>query len=330
MTTAPVVRTVASMMNPSAFRTTPAVASSSTAPPRPARARRAVALGAVTASLLLLAACGGGSSAGSSSSEGASTAGADDAGSPSTTAAPAPDPGAETVDGAKIRIVNLYAPGGEASGPVVVLAGQRASEEPEPIETIDFGEVSDYFAPPAPGGNLSFSLYPEGAYEDGDRLMQVSETMVEGDQATLVLTTAENSEGPTGATQTLFEELGPSSTASANVIDEAPSGQGLVLGNARAVEGLEGTSGGYQFGIPGTGCLEPSDGNKILVGGTATVPFAVDPGPTEIAAYAFDDQECASPVVGPASVDLGAGDRAYVLVYGSGPERDLLVLPVDA
>ena len=239
-----------------------------------------------------------------------------------------------TVSGAQVRIVNLFVPAEGTPGPVEVLAGYTAAEGATPVASIPFGEAGEFFEPPASSdGRSLFSIYPEGATADDDRLIQVDQTIVEGDQVTLLLTSSEDLEGSrTGSIQLYFERTGADSNGQASVVEPAPDGKALVLGNASAIGALGGDTSGFTYGVPGVGCLEDEDPSATLVGGTSTLRYPVDPGEVEVAAYAFDDNDCsADPVVGPATVELEAGSSAYVFVYGtSSTDRDLLVVPLDA
>jgi hypothetical protein len=277
----------------------------------------------------ILAACGGG---GSSSEGGAATTEAKTGGGATTTA----DTGggstsASTVEGAKVRIVNLYVPADGTPGSVDVLPGYTAAEDAEAVDTVPFGEAGEYFSPPATSdGRSVFSIYPEGSSSDDDRLMQVDQTIVKGDQVTILLTSGEDLDGKrTGSTQVFFEKAGPDSSTEAT--EPAPDGKGLLLGNASAIENLGGDSGGFTYGVPGSGCLEDEDESSTLVGGTSTLRYPVEPGDVEVAAYAFDDNDCSGePVVGPDTVTLDAGQSAYAFVYGpTSTDLSFLMVPIE-
>ncbi|MCU1368968.1 MAG: hypothetical protein JWO77_162 [Ilumatobacteraceae bacterium] len=276
-----------------------------------------------------VAACGGGGSASDGST--ATTASKGDEAVTTSEGTGGGAPTESTVEGAKVRIVNLYVPAEGEPGAVEVLAGYTAAEDAQPAATVPFGEAGDYFAPPATSdGRSLFSLYPEGKTSDDDRLMQVDQTIVEGDQVTILLTAGETMEGArTGSTQVFFEQTGPSSNGAAT--EPAPGDKGLLLGNASAIENLGGDTDGFTFGTPGSGCLEDEDESSTLVGGTSTLRYPVEPGAVNLAAYAFDDNDCTGPPeVGPATTDLEAGDSAYAFVYSAnGTDLEFLLVPIE-
>lgn len=244
-----------------------------------------------------------------------------------------------TLTGAKIRLVNLYLPPEGQPEKVDVYAGIAIGEEVagEPIHTLGLGESTEYFEPPATtdGSSAVLSFFPEGVKAVDDLLINFEQTMADGDQWTVVLSRGtERSDGkpPFG-----FQTIGDKAAASGQAaVPEPGAGKGQVIGFGGALVNLLGQEdNSFTFGVPGKGCLTPADPamQGVNVGGTSVVPFDVDPGTVEVAAYDAVDVECSGKAeIGPVDVEVTEGRRTYVFTFTRSEDpsdRELLVLPTE-
>lgn len=287
----------------------------------------AVALvGAVPA--LLLAACGG-----------------DDPGGPGTppplTTSSGPAGGAatsvQTLQGATLRLVNFYLPEDGEPVNLDVLPGLAIGDQDgvEPIHTLELGESTDYFAPPASGDAAAMAFFTEGARAVDAKLMQYENTLPAGAQWTVVLSRGDSLDDTPSLAVQNFDDL-PDETNGQTDIPAPAAGKGQIVGSAIGLLNvMDDENDSFKYGIPGQGCLAaPSDDLDLNVGGTAQIPFDVDPGTVQVAAYdPVKDIGCAGePAIDPVEVEVVAGERTYVFAWSrtdDPADRELLVLPTD-
>lgn len=241
----------------------------------------------------------------------------------------------QTLEGAKLRVVNFYLP--EDGKPVTldVLPGLAIGDQDgvEPIHTLELGESTDYFVPPASGDAAVMAFFPEGARAVDDKLMQYENTMPKGAQWTVVLSRGDSLDDTPSLALQVFDDL-PDETNGYYDIPAPAAGKGQIVGSAVAlVNVMDQDNDSFQYGIPGQGCLSaPDEGLNVNVGGTSQVPFDVDPGTVQVAAYDPEqDISCSGePVLDPVEVEIAAGERVYVLAWSrtdDPADRELFVQP---
>lgn len=242
--------------------------------------------------------------------------------------------------GVKVRLVNLYLPEQGQPEKVDVLPGLAFGDQLatlEPIHTLGLGESTDYFEPPATDdkSTAAMAFFPEGKRTDDDKLIQYQDSMAPNAQWTVVMTrgdSLDNDSKPSMGYHNLDDKSGPGGQMN---VPEPAAGKGQIVGHAGAlINVLWQDDNSFTFGIPGKGCLTHTDENLSLnVGGTSAVPFDVDPGTVQLAAYDAVDVECSGdPEIGPVDVEVVEGKRTYVLVFTRSEDpdgRELLVLPTD-
>lgn len=241
----------------------------------------------------------------------------------------------QTLEGAKLRVVNFYLP--EDGKPVTldVLPGLAIGDQDgvEPIHTLELGESTDYFAPPASGDAAAMAFFAEGARAVDAKLMQYENILPAGAQWTVVLSRGDSLDDTPSLALQVFDDL-PDETNGYYDIPAPAAGKGQIVGSAVAlVNVMDQDNDSFQYGIPGQGCLAaPDDGLNVNVGGTSQVPFDVDPGTVQIAAYDPEqDISCSGePALDPVEVEIAAGERVYVLAWSrtdDPADRELFVLP---
>jgi len=234
--------------------------------------------------------------------------------------------------GAAVRVVNLVTLRAKPTGIVVYDTpnGQRGGR---PLTRVAYGAASAYLRPVADqsgAGSTTLSFYRPGRPTHARLLGQWNETLQASDQVTVLVgpNTLHPSQPVPVFTETQWERGGPTPPALASTTRALVLGNGFVLGAIPRAPSF-----GVQFGIPGHGCLAPapdSAGAIHYVGGTDTVAIEVEPGTTQIAAYSTDDLRCKKrPDIRPVRIETRAGDRVYVLVFGtSRHDLKLLVAPI--
>lgn len=272
-------------------------------------------------------ACGGGSSsdASSGSSSGDTSSGGNSSGGVSS-GGPTGQNETKLVDGAHIRVVNLYSAAiGQPLAAMDIRIGAIDSERDlsAPVANAVFGGVSGYFTPsllgasiydaakPGSAGQVKFGFGSRRGYKRGERV-------------TLVLHARDDSSGPSLASYELDESKADDGTGSS--FDPAP-GLAAVGITSTAAAGLDarGVPTGFYLGAQGQpGCF----GGDGLIGGTTTEFFVFPPGATTLKlhnAIGCADQPSIPPIV----LNLTAGSRTWIVIGGTGP-GDLrgVVIPV--
>jgi hypothetical protein len=232
------------------------------------------------------------------------------------------------------RIVNLYAPPGHPDG-VDVEAYSVGSDSPAAQEgvgkpdigPVGYGKVSDY-APLAPSVTGDLVLFTPGVK------VQVGTVNLDGvnpDRFTVQVWA--NGEGQFSAST--FGER-PSAENLVNrhtgAIPAAPSGKALLVAAAQSL-GDVAKGKGYNLGDPAKGCaaVEPPDtsGSHPAIPAGGALQYTVSPGAQQAAYFDILDDRCTTVVIPPVPLTVQAGDRAYVIAYGTTPANlRLMVLPI--
>lgn len=234
-----------------------------------------------------------------------------------------PEAELEKVDGAKLRIANLYAADGE--GRAIDVYWGFDADTGKKFATLEYGEVSEYVVPEtnatlasesdSDGSDVTVSYYLEGETEFETQIMTEDEAMGDGDQLTFALGWSEGGTG--GTSQVIFEAGGDSP------VPDPPGGKALLALVALGVDGVEG--GDFVTFDPGNDC---TPGEDVDILGNVAEVLAIDPGSLEVRAYDANT-ECATGTE-PATVDAEAGDRILVLAYGTDKDdRALAVAPME-
>ena len=302
------------------------------------RGRVLVGFGVVA--VLVLASCGGGG--GSKSSDTTSPAGGGAATNVTTSTAAGgggkgqcfTDPGPQH---ARVRFVNLFTNSTYSSGDVDILQGFSGSDPcGKKLATVKFGEASDYIDVTADdsSGNWEATAYPAGGATDQDHeIISQSETWKGGEQITIIVMGQDSTSATrpsSGADQTFFEKPVSDINPESNPV----AGKGLVLIGAASVQYIADKDAAWVAGVAGqTKCLMTAgdtENTRTNIGGTSLVPYPVTPGTVSVSLYKSDPGTCTgTPDLGPVSVDVAAGGRAFVLVYGpDATHLKLMTLPI--
>jgi len=281
---------------------------------------------------LALAACGGGDDSDDASGSSATDVDVTDDGAPTDetdfTLPEPPDAEFEDYAEGRIRFANFWRVDGEGS-PVDLYWGSGA-ETGEPIATLEYGEVSDWYtmrleANPFTDDDearLRVVIQRPGDTSFDGFLQTVDETLDGGDQWTLVMgwTDTFNPDRPDGmTTQLVFEEE----------VGDPPAGQALLLLNDIGIRGLEGEF--ISLDAAGTCNQEWLISNDIAIGNAGTA-YPVPAGAVDVVAHDANITDCAeAAATEPLPLDLADGDRYLVLAWGtSREERTLTALEIEA
>jgi hypothetical protein len=290
--------------------------------------------------LLLLGACSGGPSTDGDGAGATGLASSDDPfGLPSQDfSAPTGRP-----SGAKVRILNAYAPLTGEPGPIDVHAAPFVLEGAQPLLSIPYGTVSDYFDPTVAddAGDMFLSMYRAGETGNGNALITQTETLKGGEIMTMVVTTGGNEMsggGRFGAIQVFFH------AASGGTFGQATPepGKGLLIVSTVGLEQIlpdPGAAGLYLKVSGDSGCTKAIGNDEFTLSaagpGSAT-PYSLDPGSYTAAIYSIpnssgDFPQCTgTPFVGDIAVSISADQTSLLEVYG--PTADdirTMVLPFD-
>lgn len=240
--------------------------------------------------------------------------------------------------GVKMRLVHLYLPEEGQAEKVDVYPGLAIGDvQGEPIHTLELGEVTEYFEPPATedGSTAVLAFFPDGKRRVDDKLVQYQDSMAPNAQWTVVLT--RGTERGDGKPSLGYQNLDDQAADEGQVNVPAPAaGKGQIIGYAHALTDTLGEDdNSFKYGIPGKGCLTPvgRDNEGVNVGGTQAVPFDTDPGTVQVAAYDGVDVECSGkPELDPVEVEIVEGKRTYVMVFTRSEDpadREFLVIPTE-
>ena len=301
--------------------------------------RRTVVL---IAACILVAGCSSGGSApiGAASSDsrsGVSTPGA---------AAGVPAAGAglsagHRPSGAKVRIVNAYAPLNGDPGPIDVYAAPWAGDGDTPLISVPYGTASEYFDPTVSddAGDMFLSMYWAGTRGNGSELISQTETLKGGEVITFIVATGDSTQDSGrrfGSIQAFFQ------TASGDALGQSTPAPGKALlfvdtnGTENVLTAPDSTT--WYFSA-GTGCTKAinDDANSLSgagPGGGGT--YQLDPGSYtgSIHAYAKDDSTFPTcdnaALVGNLAIKAVSDQTAILLVYAP-KDGDLrtLFIPLD-
>jgi len=280
------------------------------------------------------------SSGGSGPAGAVPSAGAPGGAEPSvTTDAPAASvgqPAGHRPSGAKVRIVNAYAPLNADPGPIDIYAAPWASEGDKPLLTVPYGTVSEFFDPTVfdDAGDMSLSAYWAGTTGNGSELISQDETLKGGEVITFIVTTGSNTQDSGrrfGGIQVFFQKASGGTFGQAT---PAPGKALLVVDTYGVEQVLAAPDSSTWFLGTGKGCTKTigDDANSLTGAGPGSAgTYQLDPGSYSgsIHAYAKDDASfptCDNPaLIGNLAIQA-VGDRtAILLIYGP-KETDLRTL----
>ena len=301
--------------------------------------RRTISL--IAACILVVGCSSGGSAPSGAASSGGSPAASTSGAAAGTPGAAGGLPAGHRPSGAKVRIVNAYAPLNGDPGPIDVYAAPWAAEGDKPILSVPYGTVSDYFDPTVSddAGDMFLSMYWAGTQGNGTELISQTETLKGGEVITFIVATGDSTQDsgrPFGSIQAFFQ------TASGGTFGQttpAP-GKALLIVDSNGVENvIAKPDSATWFFSAGTGCTKAinDDANSLSgagPGGGGT--YQLDPGSYtgSIHAYASDDTTiptCDNPsLVGNLAIKAVADQTAILLVYAP-KDGDLrtLFIPLD-
>jgi hypothetical protein len=243
--------------------------------------------------------------------------------------------------GAKVRIVNAYAPLNGDPGPIDVYTAPWAGDGDTPLLSVPYGTVSEYFDPTVSddAGDMFLSMYWAGTKGNGNELISQTETLKGGEVITFIVATGDSTQDSGrrfGSIQAFFQ------TASGEAFGQSTPAPGKALlfvdtnGTENVLTAPDSTA--WYFSA-GTGCTKAinDDANTLSgVGPGGGSTYQLDPGSYtgSIHAYASDDTTiptCDNPaLVGNLAIKAVADQTAILLVYAP-KDGDLrtLFIPLD-
>lgn len=301
--------------------------------------RRCAAALAVTT--LTLAACGGSDADESESSDSgddvaATAAPADDSAGDEPVAEPvAEEPAADepVADEPVAEASGTFEPGpisfrtvNLSSAPVDIYAITNGLREAFPLASgVAPGDVTDFTQPPNEGRYL---ILEAGATDPTcviDCVGHISELFsFEEEGPTRTVLVYDNEEGEQ-ATFEIWEQPTADRATSSNSMPAADAGTTLVSVTPQA---LVDPPFGLRLAVEATpGCAPNLTGDTRLIGGNQVLTFDVGI-PAAFTLHDFEDEECATALAGPFTVDAAPGARVHALLSGEGTNVDVLLLPM--
>ena len=256
--------------------------------------RRTVSL---IAACILLAGCSSGGSGPAGAGASADSPGASvTSGASGVPAASLGLPDGHRPSGAKVRIVNAYAPLNGDPGPIDVYAAPWAGEGDKPLLSVPYGTVSDYFDPTVSddAGDMFLSMYWAGTKGNGSELVSQTETLKGSEVITFIVATgdsAQDSGRRFGSIQAFFQKASGGTFGQST---PAP-GKALLIVDTTGVENVIAKPDSTTwFFSAGTGCTKGinDDANSLTGAGPGSAgTYQLDPGSYtgSIHAYAKDD-----------------------------------------
>lgn len=240
--------------------------------------------------------------------------------------------------GAKVRIVNAYAPLNGAPGPLDIYASPWAAEGDTPLLSVPYGTASAFFDPTVSdgAGDMAFSAYWAGTQGNGSELISQSETLKGGEVITFIITTGDSMQDsgrPFGQIQPFFAEASGSTFGQAT---PAP-GKALLFVDTVGIDNvLSATDGSAWYFGTGNGCTKAidDDANTLTAAGPGSAgTYLLEPGAYTGSIYAYGSTfnglpTCdGSPLVGNVAVQAVADQTTVLLVYApkDGDIRTLVV-----
>jgi hypothetical protein len=228
--------------------------------------------------------------------------------------------------GAKVQIVNAYAPLNEEPGTIDIYAEPWASKGDKPLLSVPYGQVSKWFDPTVADadGNAFLSVYWSGTVGDGNALISKTETLKGGELITYFVTTGSETQESGrryAGMQPFFadEDLVPFG------VDVATEGKAfLVVDSVGIDEVIENPDDWiYNFSL-GDGCAKAIGDDEFSltgVGPGTSGTYLLDPGSYtgSIHARAFDNFDVPTcdgePILGDLDFDLEADQKAALFIY---------------
>ncbi|MCU1387312.1 MAG: hypothetical protein JWL72_650 [Ilumatobacteraceae bacterium] len=291
-----------------------------------------------TVAAILCAGCA--STSTKSAPDGAPSASTPSTPAPSTPPAPATPPGSdEAPDGGgavQVRFVNLYAPSDHPAGVGLngffqgdtYLNSTDGSGTPN-FSDIAYGQTSGYkSADPSKVGQLE--LFVSGQPQ------AISSVNIDGSATGRYTFVVYDIGQPGFAAVEGFNETPSASDVAQKfpgALSAAPDGKALIVAVGGPLQTITDQKG-FTLGQPGKGCFalqvpDPPNSGQSLIPSGGSLNFVADPGPLQIAYFGSDDTDCSqSPVIAPVAVTLAAGDRTYVVAYGTAGSPELLSIDV--
>jgi len=286
------------------------------------------------------------SSGGSVPSAGAPSPGASGGAEPSiTTAVPAAGgglPAGNRASGAKVRIVNTYAPLNGDPGPIDIYASPWAAEGDTPLLSVPYGTVSEFFDPTVSdeAGDMFLSAYWAGTTGNGSELVSQGETLKGGEVITFIVTTGSNTQDSGrrfGGIQAFFQQASGGTFGQAT---PAPGKSLLVVDTNGVDQVMAAPDSSTWFLSTGKGCTKTigDDANSLTGAGPGSAgTYQLDSGSYSgsIHAYAKDDTSfptCDNPaLISNLAIQAVADQTAILLIYGpkDGDFRTLFI-PLDS
>jgi hypothetical protein len=250
-------------------------------------------------------------------------------------------PAGNRPSGAKVRIVNAYAPLDGDPGPIDIYAAPWAGDGDTPLLSVPYGTVSAYFDPTVSddAGDMFLSMYWAGTKGNGNELISQTETLKGGEVITFIVATGDSTQDSGrrfGSIQAFYQ------TANGETFGQSTPAPGKALlfvdtnGTENVLTAPDSTA--WYFSA-GTGCTKAinDDTNTLSgVGPGGGSTYQLDPGSYtgSIHAYASDDTTiptCDNPaLVGNLAIKAVADQTAILLVYAP-KDGDLrtLFIPLD-
>lgn len=301
---------------------------------------RAATFAALAAATVGLVSCGGGGG-GSDASPGAGGGGAVTTTSAPTFGSSNGSKGATGSAHGKVRVVNVFLRDDKAFGPLDLYDVPNPAADAKPlIKGLGYGEVSDYVGPRSISDRANLYVFPAGSTTRDDEKFGgqgISNAgWNDGEQSTVVIGAAPalTAGDPTNLQ---YSEIPESDDAAGRAI----AGKGAILANHSGA-GIDAKAASVTLVVDGQCPMRidpensPGGGQGLdqLANGNA-VTYAVAPGSHDVAllAAAYDSSVSActaADAFAQATVDVDAGGRVEVFVYGTSPtDLKVVTAPVD-
>ena len=250
-------------------------------------------------------------------------------------------PAGQRASGAKVRIVNAYAPLNGDPGPIDVYAAPWAAPGDTPLVSVPYGTASAFLDPPVAdaAGDMSLSFYWAGTTGNGGQLASQDETLKGGEIITFILTTGDTTQDSGrrfGEIQPFFRQSSGGTFAQTT---PAP-GKALLVVDSNGLDQVPpATADSTWYFSTGNGCTKTvgdDAGSLTAAGPGGTGTYQLDPGSYtgSIHAYPSDATDlptCAnSPLIGNLAIRAIADRTTILLIYGpkDGDFRTLFI-PLD-
>jgi hypothetical protein len=243
--------------------------------------------------------------------------------------------------GAQVRVVNVYAPLDGNPGPVDVYGLAWSTPSDDPLVTIPFEGVSDYFDPGMFGddGDAFLSFYWDGTSGNGNALISVTATLEGNEVLTYVIATGGN-EQDSGRRYASLQTFDHAVNMVPFGTDVSRAGKGQLVVTSFGLDDVLGMGDSNLFISLGDGCtkaVDDEDFSLTSVGPGTSGLYLLDPGAYTVSLHAYEsldqnERTCDNaPLLDGLEIEAVGDQSGLIVIYAAEDGGDVrwMFVPLD-